>query len=171
MKPNDIPGMLFFVVMGLAALGWLALLFFPRYRWANFWFAGVIVPLALCAIYMWTLIAFWYGDPPFRFTDFATLDRIYGMFRNPGMLLVAWTNLTTMDLVVGAWMARKAMQTRMPVAYLVPCLILTFVFAGFGYALFALVCGIGGAWNEIASVEEMPPHESEPVEVSVPRST
>ena len=154
---ESLPGVLYFVVMGLALMGWLALIFFPRRSWANFWFSGVLIPMLLCLMYMYLLITYWFYPPAARFTQFVTLDGVYAMFGNRGLLLVGWINLIAMDLVVGAWMTRKAAQIRMPYIYLLPCLIVTFVFAGFGFSLFTLIVGVGGGWSEIASFEAQPP--------------
>ena len=157
MTIDQLPHYLYFFVMALVAVGWLALIFFPRWRFANFWFSGLIVPQILCLIYMYLLLTFWFRDPPGSFLEFLTLEGVYKLFGNSGLLLVGWINLITMDLVVGAWMTRKAAQIRMPYIYLLPCLILTFVFAGFGFTLFAVIAAIGGGWSEIALFEGQPP--------------
>jgi hypothetical protein len=160
---DDLPRILYFVVMGIVAVGWLALIFFPRNRFANFWFSGLIVPLVLYAVYMYLLITFWFRPPAAEFTQFATLPGVYKMFANPGLLLVAWLNIITTDLVAGAWMTRKAAQIRMPYVFLLPCLIVTFVFVGFGFSLFAMFVAIGRGWSEVAKFESQPPTNSSPV--------
>jgi Domain of unknown function (DUF4281) len=163
MNVETLPFNLYFVVMGLATVGWLALIIFPRSRRANFWFSGLVVPLLLCLLYMYLLLTYWFRDPPGNLLQFLTLKGVMAMLANPGLMLVAWINIVAMDLVVGAWMARKAAQIRMPYVYLLPCLILTFVFAGFGFTLFAIIAGIGGGWSEIAKFEGKPPTNTEPV--------
>jgi hypothetical protein len=35
---QSLPNNLYFVVMALAVIGWLALIFFPHRSWANYWF-------------------------------------------------------------------------------------------------------------------------------------
>jgi hypothetical protein len=160
---QTLPNFLYFVVMALAVIGWLALIVFPRRPWANFWLAGLVIPLLLCLIYMYLLITYWFQPPAARFTQFISLPGVYAMFGNSGLLLVGWINLITMDLVGGAWMARKAAQIRMPYVYLLPCLIMTFVFAGFGFTMYAIVAAIGGGWIEIAKFEGQPPINSSPV--------
>lgn len=163
MNIDALPDYLYFVVMALAAVGWLGLILFPRYRLTNFWLAGLFVPLVLCLLYMYLLLTFWFRDPPANIFQFATLDGVAAMFRNKGLLLVAWINLIMMDLVVGAWMTRKAAQIRMPYVYLLPCLVVTFVFAGFGFTLFAIMAAAGGGWSQIARFEGQPPFNAAPV--------
>jgi hypothetical protein len=160
---DNLPHTLYFVVMALAVSGWLALILFPHRPWANLWYSGVVLPLLLCFIYIFVLLTFWFLPPAGAFSEFFTLDGIYALFGNRGLLLVGWTNLIAMDLVAGAWLARKAAQIRMPNVYLLPCLVLTFVFAGFGFALFSVLAAIGGGWSEIAKFEAQPPVNSSPV--------
>jgi len=167
---DQLPNKLFFVVMALAVVGWLALILRPRDRWANYWFSGIAVPLLLCFIYMFLLLTFWFRAPSATFSEFFTLEGIYRMFENRGLLLVAWINIIAMDLVVGSWMARKAAQIYMPNVYLRPCLVLTFVFAGFGFALFSAVTAVGGGWSTIAKFEGQPPVNTSPEAVGIPKT-
>jgi len=160
---EKLPHYLYFVVMGIVVIGWLALILFPRQRWANFWFAGLIVPLILSLTYTYLLVTYWFQPPVATLTQFIELEGVYAMFANPGLLLVAWLNIIGMDLVVGSWMARKAAQIRMPYVYLLPCLVMTFVFAGVGFTLFTIVTAIGKRWSEIAKFEAQPPTNTSPV--------
>jgi len=160
---DNLPHYLYFVVMALVVIGWLALIVFPRQTWANYWFSGIVIPSILCAIYMFLLLVFWFRPPAARITEFFTLEGVYTMFGNRGLLLVAWINLITMDLVVGAWMTRKAAQIRMPYIFLLPGLVLTFVFAGFGFTWYVMVAGLHGRVAEIAKFEGQPPPNTAPV--------
>jgi len=162
---DELPNTLYFIVMGLVVIGWLALILFPRQPWANFWFSGLLIPVLLSLLYIFLMLTFWFRPPAASFLDFLTLKGVYTMFGNSGLLLVAWINLTAMDLVVGSWMARKAAQIRMPYVYLLPCLVVTFVFAGFGFALFSTIAAIGGGWSQIARFEGQPPTNTAPVVV------
>jgi hypothetical protein len=163
MDPKTLPGVLYYVVMALALFGWAVLILLPRRQRFIFWVAGVFVPVLLCLFYTYVLIAFWFQSPQGRFTDFFTLDGIYRMMGNRGLLLAMWLNLTTMGLVAGAWMTRKAAQVRMPYVWLLPCLLLTFLFAGVGFLLFAVINAVGGTWTSIAKVEDVPPTDSYPI--------
>jgi len=161
--PYGIPFFLYYVVVGIALTGWLALFFFPRRPWANFWYAGVIVPLVLSLFFIYLCLAFWFVEPPGQFSAYFSLGGVHQLFQNPGLLLVGWTDLLFVDLILGAWMTRRAAQARIPYIYLLPCLLLTFTFAGFGFALFAVICAVGGRWSAIARFEGIPDVNSEPV--------
>ena len=159
----ELPRNFFYVVLVLDLIGWVALLLFPRRPAVNFWLAGLIVPLVLSLISIYFLFSFSFVDPPLNFKDLWSLGGIYEMFKNPGLLLVAWTDLMIMDLVAAAWMARAAAQAKIPYVYLFPCLVLSFFFAGFGFTLFAAVAGAGGKWGLLARRSGLPPTVSDPV--------
>jgi hypothetical protein len=154
---QQLPPVLYFIVMAIALAGWAMLIFFPRRPWANFWFSGVAVPMVLCLIQLFVLCAFWFQDPRSSIGNLLTLEGVLRTFGNYGLLLVAWINILSMDLVVGSWMARKAAQVRMPYIYLLPCLVVTFVFAGFGFTMFCVAMAFGERWSAIVVAEEAPP--------------
>ena len=49
--------------------------------------------------------------------------------------------------------------------YVIPpaCLVMTFVFAGIGFALYALMVAIGGRWSQVSKFEGQPPTNTTPV--------
>lgn len=153
----------YYVIVTIALSGWLALIFFPRRPWANFWYAGVLVPLVLGLLFIFFCLFYWNTPPPGKVSAYLSLNGVHELFQNPGLLLVGWTDLLFVDLILGAWMARRAAQARIPYIYLLPCLLLTFTFAGFGFALFAVICAVGGRWSAIARFEGIPDTESQPV--------
>lgn len=168
--PFQIPPILFYVVTGIALIGWLALIFWPTRTWSNFWLAGVIVPQLLCLIYIYAFLTFWFLKPPGELRGYLSLAGVYRLFGNSGLLLVGWTNLIAMDLVAGAWMTRKAQQVGMPYVYLLPCLLMTFVFAGFGFTMFVIATSMGARWRALEAFEGPRPTASTPVAVKTPPS-
>jgi len=157
MDPMKFVPALYYIVTIIAVVGWVQLIFWPRRHWANFWFAGVVIPLVLSLFFCAFIIMYWLQPPQGSRDELKSLEGIYAMFGNHGLLLAAWTHLLAMDLVVGAWMARKAAQMHMPYVYLLPCLLLTFSFAGFGFVLFAVAMSFGERWFYIARVEQVRP--------------
>lgn len=154
---------IFLAVSVIAASGWLALFFFPRRLWANLWFAGVIVPLILSLFYVYLMLTFWFLPPQGEVSGFFSLNGSNELFENDGLQLAAWTDILLLSLIAGAWMARKAMQVRMPYVYLLPCLLLMLAAPGFGFILFCVVASFGSRWSAIASVENIAPSDSAPV--------
>jgi hypothetical protein len=160
---QELPNFLFPWIMVFTATGWLALIFFPRHSWANFWYAGVIVPLLLSLTYIYLLLTYWFQPPAGHLPQFLTLKGVYTMFGNSGLLLVGWIDLIAMGLAVGAWMTRKAAQIRMPYVYLLPCLVLAFVFGGVGFTMYVVFAAMKGGWGEISKFEGQPPIGASPV--------
>ncbi|HEV7764894.1 MAG TPA: abscisic acid-deficient protein Aba4 family protein [Thermoanaerobaculia bacterium] len=160
----------FNIVMAVSAIGWLALIFFPRREWANLWVAGVAVPAVLGILYLCVMLVFWFQPPDAAPRDFLSLAGAQHLFQDPGMLVAAWTDIALLSIIVGAWMARKAMQVRMPYIYLLPSLLLTWTLPGVGFIFFCVVASFGGRWGYIELYEGLPPTESAPV-AAVPFAT
>lgn len=159
---------LYYVMVGTTLIGWIALIAFPRNSSVNFWFAGFGLPVVLSLFYTVLLGLYWHIVPEGLFSEFLTLSGVYTMFSNQGLQLVGLTDLFTVSLFVGGWMTRKAAQTNMPRLLLYPCLVLTFLLPGVGFAAFAIAASVGGRWNGISEVEQVPPVESQPV-AAVPK--
>ena len=154
---------LFVVVTLISGIGWMLLIFFPRRSWANLWGAGVAVPMVLSLIYVYLMLTFWFQPPQGDPKGFFSLAGAERLFLNRGLLLAAWTDILLLSLIAGAWIARKAMQTRMPYVYLLPCLLLMAAAPGFAFILFAVVASFGTRWSIIERVESVAPTESAPV--------
>jgi len=160
---EELPKTVYLLVMALAGLGWLALVLFPRRPWANFWFSGLVIPIILGPLYTVVMLVYWFQNPPGKVSGFFSLAGLRELFDNGGLLLAAFIDLLVMSLLVGAWMARKAAQVRMPYVYLLPCLVLTIALPGTGIVLFAVILAIRGGWSQIARFEGQPPTNTAPV--------
>jgi hypothetical protein len=160
---EKLPHTLYIIVLVMAAIGWLALILFPRRPWANFWFSGLGMPLVLGLFYTFVMLVYWSQEPTGEVSGFITLLGLQNLFLNLGLLLAGYIDLVVMPLILGAWMARKATQIRMPYIYLLPCLLLTFVVPGTGFVLFVVIVAIGRGWSQIAKFEGQPPPNSSPV--------
>jgi hypothetical protein len=158
----------------LTVVAYLTLIIFPRQSWANFWFAGLIVPLLLSILY--TFVLFIGGFQPVRDAsgqiverlsspfDFLSLPGLRHLFEKDLLLLAGFLDLLIMPLLVAAWMARKAAQIRMPYIYLLISMVVTFGAPGTGFVLYALFVGLGGGrWSEIARFDGQPPVNVSPV--------
>ncbi|HEX8501794.1 MAG TPA: abscisic acid-deficient protein Aba4 family protein [Pyrinomonadaceae bacterium] len=149
-----------FIVTGIA---YLTLIIFPRQSWANFWFAGLIVPLLLSILYTFALFIGFFTPPRSNPFDFFSLPGLRHLFEKDLLLLAGFLDLLIMPLLVAAWMARKAAQVRMPYVYLLICMVVTFGAPGTGFVLFALFAGLGGRWSQIARFDGQPPYNAAPV--------
>jgi hypothetical protein len=154
---------LFYVAMAIAGTGWAALIVFPRRPWANFWFAGVIVPLILGIFYTLVMLLSWNEPPAGDPLNFFSHPGLMRLFTNSGLRLAAWIDLLVMPLMAGAWMTRRAAQVKIPYIYLLFCLIATLAVPGTGVVLFVIVASIGNRMNSMATFEGVPPVDCEPV--------
>jgi Domain of unknown function (DUF4281) len=111
---------------------WLMLILLPGKTWVSRVVAGVAVPAALAALYS-VLIALHFAGSE---GGFSTLPDVALLFDNPWLLLAGWVHYLAFDLLVGSWEARDARQRGVKHIFVVPCLILTFLFGPAGWLLY-----------------------------------
>jgi len=161
--PNGAAGWMYLIAFIATAVAYLTLIVFPRQSWANFWFAGLILPLLLSILYTFVLfIGFFVPNISSPF-EFFSLPGLRFLFAKNLLLLAGFLDLLIMPLLLAAWMARKAAQVRMPYIYLLICLVVTFGAPGTGFVLYALFAGLGGKWSQIARFDGQPPVNTSPV--------
>lgn len=129
------PETLFTVANGLAACGWLLLIFAPRKRWSRALIAPVVIPLLLAIAYTVLAARYFAGAEG----GFSSLADVALLFENPWILLAGWIHYLAFDLFVGAWEVRDAEANRIPHLAVVPCLILTFLLGPAGLLLFLII--------------------------------
>jgi len=123
----------------LATVGWLLLIFLPRWRWTARLVCPVVIPLLIALIYLW-LVATTFGRTP---GGFGSLAEVSTLFQNPRALLAGWIHYLAFDLFIGSWEVRDAQRVRIHHLLVVPCLVLTFLFGPIGLLLYlALRAGI-----------------------------
>jgi len=125
------PDLVFSMLNGVALVAWLVVAVAPRRRWANL-IVPTAVPLGLAAVYAAIVAAVWAHSDG----GFSTLADVATLFENPWMLLAGWTHYLAFDLLVGGWEARDAAERHVPYVFLLPCLILTFLFGPTGWLLY-----------------------------------
>ena len=127
---------LFFSLAGiLAMIGWLALLLSPWMpqlsdRIAAYWLPGV-----LSLGYIGLLLFF----PADNGGGLGSLADVGQLFTSPGALLAGWIHFLAFDLIVGAWICRRARHNNMPFWQVLPCLPVTFLFGPAGFLLFQAI--------------------------------
>lgn len=130
---------LLFSLAGLIAMaGWLALLLSP---WMPKWsdrIAGFWVPIVLSIGYVALLVFF----PAENGGGFGSLAEVKQLFSSSSAMLAGWVHFLAFDLVIGAWICRKARREGIPFWMVVPCLPMTFLFGPAGFLLFTMVRGL-----------------------------
>lgn len=119
----------------LAMVGWLLLVFVPRWRWTARLICPVVIPLIIALIYLW-LVATTFGRTP---GGFGSLAEVSLLFQNPRALLAGWIHYLAFDLFVGSWEVRDARRVGVRHLFVVPCLVLTFLFGPVGLLLYFIL--------------------------------
>ena len=112
--------------------GWLLLVFAPRWKWSATLVAPVLIPAVLAAIYL-VLIVSSAGTTEGSFTS---LDGVASLFEDPTVLLAGWLHYLAFDLFIGSWEVRDSARAGLGHAFVVPCLVLTFLFGPIGLLLY-----------------------------------
>ena len=108
---------IFAIVNPLAALSWLAL---------------IVVPVLLALLYAGLIGVHWSGAQG----GFSSLPAVAQLFANPWLLLAGWVHYLCFDLLVGTWEVQDAQARGIPHLWVVPCLVLTFLFGPAGWLLY-----------------------------------
>jgi hypothetical protein len=129
------PERLFSIANALAALSWLLLLLLPRRRWVIDLVTSRVVPALFAVLYV-GLVVTMFGSAE---GGFSTLAGVATLFTNAWMLLAGWLHYLAFDLLIGTWEVRDAQARGIPHLFVVPCLILTFLFGPAGWLLYLTV--------------------------------
>lgn len=127
--------LLFSITNGIALLAWLVLLVFPFRPFTNKLLIGVGVAL-LCVTYS---VLVYQLFQPGDFQKFRTLEGIITLLSEPGMALAGWVHYLAFDLMAGLFIANNAAKHGITHAWIVPCLILTFMLGPVGLMLYLLI--------------------------------
>jgi hypothetical protein len=109
------------IASSLALAGWIALALGPLAPRAAQAVAGLAVPLVLALIYTGVMLVHF----PTAEGGFGSLAEIAALFDDPWLLLAGWVHFLAFDLLIGAWIARKAAREGMAHWLVLPCLFLT----------------------------------------------
>jgi Domain of unknown function (DUF4281) len=115
----------------IAIIGWLLLIFVPRWS-APRLLSGLILPALLSVVYL-VLILIYFGRAE---GGFGSLDEVAKLFQNRSVLLAGWIHYLAFDLFIGAWETRDAERNGVSHFLVIPCLLLTFLFGPIGVLLY-----------------------------------
>lgn len=116
----------------VAMLGWLLLIFLPRWKWTARFIAACLVPLALAVVYLALIVTHFEQSEG----GFGSLAQVSQLFQNPHNLLAGWIHYLAFDLFIGAWEVRDAQKVGLHHLLVVPCLVLTFLLGPIGLLLY-----------------------------------
>lgn len=124
----------FSILNGLAVIGWLPLIFAPRARWTapvSEWAVSALLGVA----YVFFLVSGWGRGGG----GFGSLAGVAQLFTVKELLLAGWIHYLAFDLLVGARIVRQATEAGIAHIFVVPILLLTFMFGPAGFLSFALL--------------------------------
>jgi len=125
---------LFSLLNLIAITGWLPLVFLPRARWAT-----AVVPVVLPCLFGVIYVVLVAASLPWGEGGFSSLAGIGALFENPWALLAGWAHYLAFDLFIGGWQVRDARERGIPHLFVVPALLLTFLFGPAGLLLYLAV--------------------------------
>jgi hypothetical protein len=126
------PAQIFSIANFMALCGWLLLIVLPGRKWVNHLIAGVALPAAFAVLYTVIVAVHFFGSAG----GFSSLPDVALLFSNPWMLLAGWIHYLAFDMLVGSWEARDSRERGIPYIFVVPCLILTFLFGPAGWLIY-----------------------------------
>jgi hypothetical protein len=120
----------------VVSLFWLLLIIAPSWVWTDRIVHTVLVPLVIGA---WTIALGVSGPAPPEGAGMGSLQAVMLLIGGEHATLTLWTLVMGWDLLAGAWLARDARRRGIRHAWVVPCLILTFMFGIVGLVLYLLL--------------------------------
>jgi hypothetical protein len=127
-------GQIFSICNFVVLPGWLLLVVAPRWRWTQR-VTALALPLALAVVYL-TLVILHFRESG---GGFGSLAEVSKLFENPYLLLAGWIHYLAFDLFTGSWLVRDSQRLRIAHAFVVPCLLLTFLFGPVGLLTWFLI--------------------------------
>ena len=115
---------------------WLLLIVAPKWIWTDRIVHTAFVPLALV---LWAIVLSVLGPPPPEGAGMGSMKAVMLLLGGETATLTLWTLVMGWDLLAGAWLARDARRRGIHHAWVVVCLVLTFVYGIIGFVLYLLV--------------------------------
>lgn len=126
---------IFSIANTLALVSWIVLLIAPRWKWTNKIILSGAIPLILSVAYL-LLIVLFFGKAE---GGFDSLPNVMKLFTNEWATLAGWIHYLAFDLFVGAWEVKDSQSKGISHWFVIPCLILTFLFGPIGFLLYSIL--------------------------------
>jgi hypothetical protein len=126
---------IFSIANSFALISWIVLLIFPFRPITIKLLLGISVAL-LCAVYAFLVFQ---ALAPTDFEKFSTLEGVSSLMSVPGAALVGWIHYLAFDLMTGLFIAHNAAKHGIKHAFIIPCLLLTFMLGPVGLLLYLII--------------------------------
>lgn len=119
----------------LAMLSWVLIIILPRWRLTAKIVLNGAIPMLLSFAYL-VLIVMFFGAAE---GGFGSLADVMKLFTNEWAVLAGWIHYLAFDLFVGNWEVKDAHANGISHWFVIPCLILTFLFGPIGFLLYNIL--------------------------------
>ena len=126
---------IFSIANMIALLSWLVLLVAPRWTVTRKIILSGAIPLLLSVAYL-ILIVLFFGKAE---GGFDSLPNVMKLFTNEWATLAGWIHYLAFDLFVGAWEVKDSQARGISHWFVIPCLVLTFLFGPIGFLLYSIL--------------------------------
>jgi prepilin signal peptidase PulO-like enzyme (type II secretory pathway) len=126
---------IFSIANMIALLSWLFLLLAPRFVVTSKIILSGAIPLLLSVAYL-ILIVLFFGKAD---GGFDSLPNVMKLFTNEWAVLAGWIHYLAFDLFVGSWEVKDAQERGISHWFVIPCLVLTFLFGPIGFLLYSIL--------------------------------
>lgn len=130
-----VPAQIFSMVSAIAALQWVLLIIFPKWRVTQWLIRYPLVPVMLSVIYCVYITGF-FG---IQGGGFNSIQEVRRLFANDGVLLAGWVHYLAFDLLIGFSIIKSAQEKAVSHWLVIPCLLLTFMFGPVGFLLYQTI--------------------------------
>ncbi|MGV3557401.1 ABA4-like family protein [Larkinella arboricola] len=130
------PDIVFQIANALVLPQWILMIVAPRWPPTDFLTKTLLIPAILAIFYIFYLF---FGSSGLDLQSFSTLAGIKTLFSKDTAVLAGWIHYLAFDLTVGSWMLRNAQRRQVAHAWLVPCLIFSFLLGPVGLLLYLIV--------------------------------
>jgi hypothetical protein len=142
------PDSLFQIANPIALLGWVALICAPFAPRTADLIAALIIPLLMAVGYTALMLVQWSTAPG----GYDTLANVMALFTTPAIALAGWLHYLAFDLFLGAWITRTARAEAIAHLFVLPCLVLTFLFGPAGFLAFNALRAVWAAQARMTRV-------------------
>lgn len=119
----------------IAMLSWILLVVAPRFVLMRKIILSGAIPLLLSVAYL-VLIVLFFGKAD---GGFDSLPNVMKLFTNEWAVLAGWIHYLAFDLFVGIWEVKDAQAKNISHWFVIPCLVLTFLFGPIGFLLYSIL--------------------------------
>lgn len=129
------PDTIFLITCGIAAAGWLIIIFLsPFWRGYDKFIIGIVIAL-LALAYTWVNAS---NFDPGLIKKFGSLDGIAQIFSNRYLLTAAWIHFLAFDLLAAVWIKNNSVRHGISHLIIIPALVFACLLGPFGYLIYLL---------------------------------